>query len=217
VIDLPPGLALLGIPPANLQGVALFGIHHQWRSFSIRDRLDRDAGGHAGQALWRFGRSGFAPSASMSTDAFLQMDQWLTGLKADSSDGTLAQKVVATRPAASADFCLLSADATQSVKVGDTQVCDADKYLRPYRSPRQVAGSPRTEDVLKCQLKPLAADDYGGLLSAPQLSRLAAVFPGGVCDWSKPGVGQQPSAAPLTFASGPGGEALPPAPVSVAK
>ena len=217
VIDLPPGLAVLGIPPANLQGVALFGIHHQWRSFSIRDRLDRDGGGHGNQALWRFGRSGFVPSASMSNDAFMQMDQWLTSVIADASEGTLAQKVLAARPAASADFCLLSADATQSVKVTDTQVCDADKYLKPLFSPRQIAGGPRSEDILKCQLKPLDANDYGGALSPAQLARVAAVFPGGVCDWGAPGVGQQASQAPLSFAAGPGGQPFGPAPASQRK
>ncbi|RZL86116.1 MAG: hypothetical protein EOP73_32005, partial [Variovorax sp.] len=41
------------------------------------------------------------------------------------------------------------------------------------------------------QLRPLDASEYGGRLDATQLARLQAVFPGGVCDWSKPGVGQQ--------------------------
>ena len=107
----------------------------------------------------------------MSQEAFLLMDQWLAGLKADGSESTLEQKVLATRPAATADHCLLSADATQSVKVADAQVCDADKYLKPLFSPRQVAGSPRTEDILKCQLKPLDANDYGGALSPAQRRR----------------------------------------------
>jgi hypothetical protein len=46
------------------------------------------------------------------------------------------------------------------------------------------------------------------------LARLNAVFPGGVCDWSKPGVGQQEAISPLTFAAGPGGVPLPPAPTA---
>ena len=79
-----------------------------------------------------------------------------------------------------------------------------------------MAGGPRAEDVLKCQLKPL---DRGrlrrrGSMRAQQLQRLQAVFPTGVCDWSKPGVGQQPPVSPLTFNAGPGGQPLPAAPVS---
>ncbi|MDM0117213.1 DUF6351 family protein [Variovorax sp. J22R133] len=216
VIDLPPGLLALGIPAANLQGVALFGIHHQWRSFSIRDRLDRDAGGHGNQVMWRFGLSGFAPSTALATDAFTQMDQWLTTLKADTSSKTLEQKVLAAKPAASSDYCLLSTDPAQATKVTDQAACDADKYLAVHSSPRQVAGGARTEDILKCQLKAIDVNDYaagGGLLTG-HLARLQAVFPDGVCDWSKPGVGQQASVAPLTFKAGPGGQPLPAEPVS---
>jgi hypothetical protein len=49
------------------------------------------------------------------------------------------------------------------------------------------------------------------------LSRLRAVFTTGVCDWTKPGIGQQAAMAPLTFQAGPGGVPLPPEPASVAK
>ncbi|MDM0044485.1 DUF6351 family protein [Variovorax dokdonensis] len=214
VTELPPGLALLGVPPANLQGVALFGIHHQWRSFAVRDRLDRDSGGHANQAMWRFGRNGFVPSAAMSTDAFLQMDQWLTNLASDGSNRPLEQKVRRSRPDQTVDYCLPSDDATQSTKVTDEQVCNADRYLAPHASPRQVAGGPRSEDVLKCRLRPLRPWDYAGLLSPDQLNRLQAVFPDGVCDWRRPGVAQHASRAPLTFANGPGGQPLGEAPRS---
>src|SRR5207253_7558313 len=86
-------------------------------------------------------------------------------------------------------------------------------------SPRQVAGGPLAENILKCQLKPINLADYftpAGPVSftATQLARLQATFPGGVCDWSRPGVGQQEAISPLTFAAGPGGVPLPPAPVS---
>jgi hypothetical protein len=33
-----------------------------------------------------------------------------------------------------------------------------------------------------------------------------------VCDWSKPGIGQQPALSPMTYAAGPGGVPLPPPP-----
>jgi hypothetical protein len=81
-----------------------------------------------------------------------------------------------------------------------------------------VAGGALAENILKCQLKPLDTADYApASLSAPQLARLHATFPDGVCDWSKPGVGQQDAISPLTFAAGPGGEPLPPAPVAQAR
>ena len=215
LIDVPPGFA--GIPAASLQGAALFGIHQQWRSFSIRDRLVRDTGSSGNQAIWRFGRSGFSPSATMAGEALVSMDSWLTALKADTSSNSIEAKVRSSRPASASDYCLLSTDTTQSTKVTNAATCDADRYLAARSSPRQVAGGPRTEDVLKCQLKPVSVADYGGRLSAPQLTRLNAVFTGGVCDWSKPGVGQQAAVGPLNFKAGPGGVAFAAAPVSQSK
>jgi hypothetical protein len=50
--------------------------------------------------------------------------------------------------------------------------------------------------------------------TSAQLARLQTAFPDGVCDWRKRGVGQQEAISPLTFAAGPGGRRLPPAPES---
>jgi hypothetical protein len=95
--------------------------------------------------------------------------------------------------------------------------CDADPRLARHSSPRQVAGGPLAENILKCQLKPLNPADYAPVVfSSTQLARLQATFPDGVCDWSLPGVGQQAAVSPLTFVDGPGGAPLPPAPVSEA-
>jgi len=206
-------------PPVTLApGTFITGIHHVWRSFSIRDRIVRDAGDAGNHVMWRFGLTGFAvPPGTLATDAFLTMDRWLTAIKADTSSTAIEQKVRAAKPAGTTDFCILSTDPTQSVRVTDRAACDADPLLNPEASPRQVAGGPRTEDVLKCQLKPIDVADYApATLTGPQLARLAAVFPQGVCDWSKPGVGQQAPVGPLTFAAGPGGQPLPAAPVSTA-
>lgn len=205
-INLPPGL------PA---GSAL-GIHHQWYSWAIRDRITRDSGDANNQALWRFARTGLTPPGTMSLDALVAMDKWLTDLVTSSSTATLAAKVRATRPASTADFCLLPSDTAQTTKVFDMATCDADAFLKPAASPRQVAGGPRAEDILKCQLKPLVQGDYpAGTFTAAQFTRLQAVFSGGVCDWTKAGVGQQAAVSPLSFRAGPGGVPLGDAPVSV--
>jgi hypothetical protein len=201
-ITVPPGATPGSIP-----------IHHQWFSFAVRDRIVRDAGDAGNQALWRFTSTGLLPSAALSTEAFLAMDQWLTALVTDTSNAPIAQKVRATRPAGTQDFCFLTGDGTN--KTFDQALCDADPFLKPAASPRQVAGGLRAEDILKCQLKPLDADDYAaGTFTTTQWTRLQTVFSTGVCDWSKAGVGQQPAISPLTFMAGPGGQPLPPAPVS---
>jgi hypothetical protein len=101
-------------------------------------------------------------------------------------------------------------------------VCDANfpqtdglGRMAKRASPRQVAGGPLEENILKCQVKPLNSADYAPVvLSSEQLGRLHTVFPDGVCDWDQPGVGQQPAASPLTFEDGPGGRRLHHAPES---
>lgn len=201
------------VPPGNTPGT--IPIHHQWYSFAIRDRLIAEAADAKNQALWRYARTGLAPPGTMAQDAYLGMDQWLTALKSDTSSDSLEAKVRRARPASTADFCLLPTDATQTVKVSDAAVCDADPFLKPSLSPRQVAGGPRAEHVLKCQLKALQRSDYAAaLFSDAQWARLQAVFAEGVCDWSKPGVGQQAAVSPLTFKAGAGGQPLPAAPLS---
>jgi hypothetical protein len=203
------------VPPGNTPGT--IPIHHQWFSFGLRDRISAAAGDAGNQAMWRFARTGLTPPGTMSTEAFLAMDQWLTALKADTTTRTMEAKVRAARPASTADFCLLPSDATQTVRITNAATCDADPFLKPSLSPRQVAGGPRAENVLKCQLKPLLRTDYpAGTFTDAQWTRLQAVFSDGVCDWSRPGVGQQAAASPLSFSAGPGGQPLPAAPVSKA-
>jgi hypothetical protein len=57
---------------------------------------------------------------------------------------------------------------------------------------RIEAGGTLASDVLKCQLKPIDSRDYAVGFNAAQKARLLAIFPDGVCDWSKRGVKQRP-------------------------
>ena len=58
-----------------------------------------------------------------------------------------------------------------------------------HSEPRIEAGAPVTNDVMKCQLKPVDFSAYAVKFSSSQQSRMKKIFPGGVCDWSKPSVG----------------------------
>jgi len=64
--------------------------------------------------------------------------------------------------------------------------------FRYYKDPRLVAGAPPTDDVFKCPLKGVDSADYSLPLSAAQLATVSSVFPNGVCDFTKPGVGKVP-------------------------
>jgi Tannase-like family of unknown function (DUF6351) len=209
------GKQLAKTPIIDVRGYDESGIHYIWRSFSLRARLDA-AGGHGNHVLWRFPTALTPPAASgLTLASFLAMDKWLTTMRADTSGAALEQRIVADKPAEGFDFCYLSADTAFATKIQDMATCDLDPRLAPHSSPRQVAGGPVTENILKCQLKPFAAADYPGL-TEDQLTRLAAVFPSGVCDWSKPGVGQAAAQSPRDFTAGPGGAAFPAAPASKA-
>ena len=166
-----------------------------------------------------FGNQLTAPAASgLTLQSFLTMDRWLANIEKDTSRRSREEKVVADKPADAVDFCFLPSDTTFATKVTDFAICDADPGLVRHASPRQVAGGPVAENILKCQLKPLDFADpaYGGATFTPdQQNRLRAVFPAGVCDWTRPGVNQQVFAGPMTFVDGPGGKPLGNAPRSV--
>jgi hypothetical protein len=54
-----------------------------------------------------------------------------------------------------------------------------------------VAGGPASNDVLKCQLRPVDFSQYKATFTDAEKARLRAIFPNGVCDWTKPGIEQQ--------------------------
>lgn len=80
--------------------------------------------------------------------------------------------------------------------------------------PRFEAGEPLTGRVVQCQLKPVNPADYAGYAALntawtgaardADLAKLQQVFTGGVCDYSKPGVAEQPLAGTWLKVTGQG-------------
>jgi hypothetical protein len=199
------------VPMIDWRGNDNSNIHMNWRAFAVRDRLDRVNGGHGNQVIWRYG-PGLLPPPQLMVDSLVTIDKWVAAIKADTSTAPLEEKVVNNKPAEAFDFCYIGSDYT--TKVTDWDRCNADPVLRYFSSPRQVAGGPLAEDVLKCQLKPLKRSEYKAALTDAQWARLRKVFASGVCDWSKPGVEMQRSTPWRTFANGPGGVPMGAAPRS---
>jgi hypothetical protein len=190
-------------------------IHMPWRSWSERDRLDRANGHHGNHVIRLFFGS---PGAAGTRQAFAMMDRWLAAVESDTTAIPIEQKIVNNKPADARDACFNTSGNTddqvaESANVGfESPAC----LIKNTRSPHIVAGGPQAENIFKCQLKPLDFSDpqYNGVIfDAGQQARLMAVFSNGVCDWSRPGVGQT-NAESTTFKNGPGGEALGAAPVS---
>src|SRR5436309_850176 len=219
------GANLGKLPIIDSRGWDEQGIHYIFRSFAERARIDEaNDGNHGNQVMWRYG-TGLLPGtaaqvAAVTLKSFLTMDTWLSNLNLSAPKETLNSvrtqaQVIAAKPTAESDhafdLCFLTGDVTFSNPVTDMALCEADPRLPKHASPRQVAGGPLAENILKCRLKPLNSVDYAPLLfSSAQWVRLQATFPEGVCDWSEKGVGQQRALSPLTFADGPGGKRLPP-------
>ena len=138
------------------------------------------------------------------------MNQWLENLAADKSHKSYPAKVIAARPTSANDACWdtsgsrIDEPATLAATLAGIGVC-SQLYPLLAADPRLVAGAPRSEDILKCQLKPVAAGEYNVAFTATELARLNAIFPDGVCDWSKPGVNQSASDGPwIIFGDTPG-------------
>ncbi len=214
------------LPIIDSRGYDEQGIHYIWRTYSERARIEAANGGNFGnQVIWRYG-SGLLPGTAaqvtaVTVQSLLTMDTWLSSLLVSAPKATLnaertQAQVIAGKPASAVDLCYLSGDATFATKVTNMALCDADPRLAKNASPHQIAGGSIAENILKCQLKPLLFADYMGIVfNAGQQTRLQTAFAGGVCDWSKTGVGQQETVSPQTYKAGPGGVPLPAAPVSV--
>ena len=190
-------------------------IHANWRSWGMRERLDNANGNHDNQVIWA-STPGLAPGAALALKSFVTMDTWLAAVEADSTTRTRAEKIVANRPAGLGDLCFATTGATEAELAQELVLGSPACPVTYQASPRQTAGGPLAEDILKCDLKPLAFNDadYAGVtFDAGQQARLQGIFATGVCDWSKAGVGQQRSSGWYTFATGTG-VPLPAAPVS---
>jgi hypothetical protein len=152
-------------------------IHDRFRAFSLRDRLQSP-----NMLIWTRG------SAITSTkDVIGNIVSGGGGIGDDAVD-VLNQWLDAGKPPADAvDNCPAASGADVYTKPGPCR----DSYPL-HNDPRTGAGAPRRNDILKCQLKPIDTNDYTVTFSAAQMSRMRALFPNGVCDWTKQGVGQVP-------------------------
>src|SRR5204863_6370604 len=162
------------LPIIDSRGYDEQGIHYIWRSFAERARIDAaNEGNHGNQVMWRYGTALLpataAQFAAVTLKSFLTMDTWLSNLNVSAPKETLNSvrtqaEVILGKPATAVDFCFLTGDVTFSNPVTDMAQCDADARLARHTSPRQVAGGPLVENILKCQLKPLNSADYAPLV-----------------------------------------------------
>ncbi|HVT34383.1 MAG TPA: DUF6351 family protein [Nevskiaceae bacterium] len=198
--------------------------HDAYRAFAVRARLDREHGNHDNQMIWE-GPVPIIGDAQCSLNSLQAMDGWLAAVEQDGSSKLLAQKIVADKPSDISDECydgagqMLTSSLCPVVAVPGYDDIINVGVVPIYGTPRMVAGDDISTDANKCQLKPLdRSDNYGVLpFSDAQWAQLQALYPDGVCDFSKPGVSQQGTIPWQTYQDDSGaviygGTALPAAP-----
>jgi hypothetical protein len=173
--------------------------HYGWFHWAVRERLRKAGGGTAANmVMWR------STTGTAARDVF---DRWMETYAHDTGDAPQIDRVLRAKPGAAVDGCydrtwppVFVADPLPFTHEPRTQ-CSA---LYPvYANPRYQAGGPLAADVLKCVLKPADPADYAVPFSADERARLQAIFPDGVCDWSKPGVQQVPVVTWASFGPSP--------------
>jgi hypothetical protein len=178
----------------NAQGA----FHLRYHSFITRERLRKANGSADNQVMLLEGSASdiFSSASPLVRHGLDQLDLWLQAIVADSSADPLRQKVVRHRPASLREGCVPPGQQFPSF-VAETLSLSAGTCAGFYPAgigPRAASGGPTIADVVKCALRSvdaaIAANDYGVQLSPAQVSRLRTIFPGGVCDWSRPGIGQ---------------------------
>ncbi|KAJ5628754.1 hypothetical protein N7490_010982 [Penicillium lividum] len=174
--------------------------HTQFHTWVSRAGLIKAQGHAENQAIWTC--PGFNTVQGPPEAAFVLMDSWLSSVYKNTTDLSLAEKIRENRPSDLKDG-LWTPDGTHT-----SDMEDMNRTYPFYGDPRTVAACNNLVAMLvaKPQLKPVDEADYIGVkLSGMQLQQLKRIFPNGVANWEKPGVGQTQSVPWLSYESGPGG------------
>jgi hypothetical protein len=179
--------------------------HASVYSFTARARLMRD-NGHADNYVIRR----HLETVSLADENLALMDRWLANIKADGSDLRPLEKIVRSKPPELQDDCWTEA----GERIVEKAIFDKDRLFDntrgacnelypPHGGLRLVAGGPLSNDVFKCQLKPIDYGDYSVEFADAEKGRLEAIFDEGVCDWSRPGVHQAVNQTWLSYGPSP--------------
>ncbi|HEY3161439.1 MAG TPA: DUF6351 family protein [Vicinamibacterales bacterium] len=157
-------------------------VHDTFDGVIAGNRIDAAGGGNRISRVYEE-RAPVVPAQDANLEI---LDTWLAAVAADAAPGSQREKVLRNKPAGLGDSCFTA----KLEEIKDAATCKA--MFPVYANPRVVAGAPPTDDVFKCELKPIDKADYKRPVTDAQLAALRTVFPQGVCDYSKKGVMQRP-------------------------
>ncbi|WP_320671137.1 DUF6351 family protein [Patulibacter defluvii] len=183
----------------NLDQVAIInhsgpdpGIAHDFRhALWTRDRMRQRLGHFPRNYVMWFGLFPVFGDPSYAKQALDAIDRWLATVERDHRGLPLARKIVDARPGDVQDRCSQIPGLDLVALPGVGKVCENRVLQTALETPRSVAGDGPAGDVMECAKKPLRRDGYPVAFSDEQWARMQRTFPDGVCDWSKPGIGQQ--------------------------
>jgi hypothetical protein len=164
-------------------------IHTFHRSFQLIERLTKKNGTTANLVRWTMPQAGTVNFMRM---ALLAHDEWQRNIAADRSGGSYQAKVIRNKPSSLRNACWDDAGVMHEQPASPSAPGICNSLYPVHADVRIAAGGPRAGDILKCRLKPIDFGDYKVSFAPAERLRLAAIFPKGVCDWSRSGVNQQP-------------------------
>ena len=177
-------------------------IHSYHRARAMIERLQMTNGTADNVVRWIMPQNGTVNFMRM---ALLAHNEWQRNIAADLSSDPYPVKVIRNKPASLRNACWDASATMHEAPASFTEPSFCNGLFPVHDDPRIVAGAPTSGDILKCQLKPVTTSDYTVTFTSAELVRLNTIFPQGVCDWTKPGIGQQPIADAWLRYFGPSG------------
>ena len=168
--------------------------HDAYRAFAVRARLDREHGTHANQLIWE-GPLTIEADRDCELNSFIAMDGWLSRVQQDHSRRALPQKVIRDKPT-HPHRRMLGRRWPQAVQHVSARPASSTSRARRARWPGTRSPPTRTS---ASSSRSRARTSPGSRSPAREWTTLQQTFAKGVCDFSRPGVDQQPTIPWLTY------------------
>jgi hypothetical protein len=171
-------------------------MHNSQQSFATRQRMINADGDASNQVIWFTDVVDPSARFDQTPEALTVMDDWMANIAANPAKG-----VAGNKPAAAVDRCFddkgveIAAGPDVWDGILNTEPAGACTTKFPiYSTSRRIAGGPIEQSYFKCALQPVDEAIAKGLYgtwtpSTTETQQLKAIFPQGVCDYTKPDVG----------------------------
>ena len=174
-------------------------MHNSHQSFASRKRMLNFDGDASNQVVWFTDVVDPGARFDQTPEALEVIDEWMANIRANPSGGAAGNK-----PSRATDRCfdengaeIASGPDVWNGIIDEEPAGACTQRFKTYSTSRRVAGGPFEQSIFKCQLMSvgdaIARGLYGAWQPAPgEAAVLQAVFPSGVCDYSKPDMGLPP-------------------------